>query len=343
MQRAATDTRRLPRRPAAWALLACALAALLAARPAPAQDIPVKGRPQSDFYGAQGVGVKVAWSLDRAAVALDEDLVATLTVTNVVNPRAVARPDLKAIPKFQSQFVVADLPDPPAGGPREVRFAYRLRPRDLAVKAVPRLDFYYHNPSAAAGKEFPLTQTQRDLAITVTPPKPKAAPPAVPLREPEHLFAVARGESVLDGPPFVPCGWLWAAALLAGPAAAAAWFLAWRRVFPDATRLAKLRRSRAARRARDAIRRAADAPDPPAALAAAVLGYLRSRFPLPPGAATPADVAAALAELDRPADECEAAAGFLRECDQARFSAAGSDDRALAADAAALVTRLEAA
>ena len=92
---------------------------------------------------------------------------------------------------------------------------------------------------------------------------------------------------MLGGEPFVPAGWAWLVAALAGPVAALGWFLVWRRVFPDAARLARLRRSRAARRAADAIRRAARTPDPAATIAGALLGYLRTRFPLPEGAATP--------------------------------------------------------
>jgi hypothetical protein len=331
----------------AGAAFAFALAALLTTHhpPLSAQDIsiPVSGRPTSDFYGARGTGVRVAWSLDRTAVPLDEEIVATLVVTNVDNPRDVARPDLKTLPKFHTQFVVIDQPDAPPAAAKEVKFTYRLRPRDLAVKELPRLDFHYYNHSAAGGKQFPLTQTQKNLAITVTPPKPKAAPPVVPLRESEHLFAVARGESVLDGPPFAPCNWGWAAVGFAGPLAAVVWFLVWRRVFPDAGRLAKLRRSRAAHRATDAIHRAGRTPDPPAALANAVLGYLRSRFPLPPGAVTPTEVGAALADLDLPAAECEDVAEFLRACDEARFSPSGDNDASLTATAAAIVARLEAA
>jgi hypothetical protein len=338
-------THRSRRRPT-WIGFACALVLLTthhSPRTTAQEKIPVSGRPTSDFYGAAGVGVKVAWSLDRTTVALDEELVATLTVTNATNPRDITRPDLKAMPKFNRLFVVIDLPDPtPAANAKEVKFSYRLRPRDLAVKEVPRLDFYYYNRTAAVGQDWPLTQAKA-VPITVRPAKPKPKPPAVPLREPEHLFAVARGASVLDGPPFSPCEWAWGAAWLAGPLVAIAWFLVWRRVFPDAARLAKLRRSRAARRAQDAIRRAGRTPDPPAALVAAVLGYLRSRFPLPPGAATPTEVAAALAELELPAAERDTVVDFLRACDEARFSPSGEADASLAATAAALVTRLEAA
>ncbi|HSQ57388.1 MAG TPA: hypothetical protein VLM40_16825 [Gemmata sp.] len=307
-------------------------------------DIPEVGRPTADFYGAEGVGVKVAWAVDRTTVPVDEEIVATLTITNATNPRDITRPDLKALPKFNQLFIVVDEPSPrPGPAEKEVRFKYRLRPRDLAVTELPRFDFHYYNPTASEvkGKNFPLTQSQR-VELKVTPPKPRAAAPIVPLREPESLFAITRGASALDGPPFVPSAWIWAATAVAGPILAFAWFLIWRRVFPDAARLSVLRRSRAARRANDIIRRAAHSPDPPAALAGAVLGYLRNRYPLPEGAATPTEVGAALLELELPAEECNMVAAFLRACDEARFSLSDDAGGSLADTAAKLIVRLEA-
>lgn len=104
-----------------------------------------------------------------------------------------------------------------------------------------------------------------------------------------------------------------------------------------------MRRSRAARRAIEGIRRAGRHPDPGAAIAGAVLGYLRARFPLPPAAVTPSEVGAALAELGLPAPECTAVADFFRACDAARFSEGSDSSTSLATAAEPLVTRLEAA
>jgi hypothetical protein len=308
-----------------------------------AEDIPVVGRPTADFYNAQGVGVKVAWSLDRATVPEDEEIVATLTVKNATNPREIVRPDLKKLTEFESRFVVTDNRDPPpAADAKVVKFSYRLRPRNRSVDKVPTLVFRYHDPAAAEGKQFPTT-TAKFVEVAVTEPKPKPPPPAIPLGEPDHLFAVATGPELLEHRPFAPGTWTWVAVALAGPLLAAGWYAAWRRVFPDAARLARMRRSRAARRAVDAVRRAHRAVDPPAAVAAAVLGYLRARFPLPPGAVTPTEIGAALAELGVPDADCETVADFFRSCDAARFAPPGDSGASLAAEAETLVTRLEAA
>jgi hypothetical protein len=308
------------------------------------QEPPLVGQPTENFYGAQGSRVKVAWSLDRTSVRLDEEIVATLTITNATNPQKITRPDLKKLPAFQALFTIVDNPDPlPAVDAKAVKFTYRLRPRDRDVKKVPTFEFHYYNPAAAQGKQYPLTTTGRAIEIAVTAPAPKAAPPVVPLGEPEHLFAIATGPAVLEGEPLVPGGWACAAAALLGPVLALGWYLIWRRVFPDAARLAKMRRSRAARRAVDSIRRAGRTPDPAATLANAVLGYLRARFPLPPGAVTPIEIGSALAELGVRASDCDAATAFFRECDAARFSLSSDNGMSLTSDAEALVTRLEAA
>src|SRR5436305_183135 len=92
-----------------------------------------------------------------------------------------------------------------------------------------------HSPlPTAAAKQFPATYAD-SVPITVT-----EQPPPVPVAMPEadHLFVVASGPEVLSGP-FVPCWWAWGAAALFGPLAALGWFLAWRRVFPNAHRLAQ--------------------------------------------------------------------------------------------------------
>ncbi len=225
--------------------------------------------------------MKVAWSLDRTTIPEDGELTATLTITGATNPQRIVRPDLKKLIDFQSRFAITDNVDPPPGeGATEVKFTYLLRPRSRSVDKVPMLEFYFYNPTASAGKSsFPLA-TARFVPITVTE-APKNEPPMIPLGEPDRLFVVATGQQLLEKGQFVPDYWLWLVVGLSGPLCALGWLVVWQRVFPDAVRLARMRRSRAARRAIDAIHRANRASDPPAVIAAAVLGYLRTRFPLP--------------------------------------------------------------
>lgn len=304
---------------------------------------PAFFEPKEDYYKARGSGVTLAWELDRTTVPEDGQLTATLVVKGVDNPREVVRPDLAKLPEVHRRFVVANGPDRPVPeGAKEVSFVYHLRPRSRDVDRVPTLWFAYYNPAVPAEeKRFPKTKAAA-VAITVTAAPPKAAP-ALPLAEPDHLFAVETGPRVLDREPFAPGAWAWLLLLALGPLVGLGWYVVWRRVYPDAARLARIRRSRAARRAVDAIRRAGRTADPPAAIAAAVLGYLRSRFPLPPGAETPPEIRAGLAAAGLPEPEADDAAGFFRRCDAARFAPPSDTAASLADEARAILARLEAA
>ncbi|MBN9121043.1 MAG: hypothetical protein J0I06_18145 [Planctomycetes bacterium] len=316
-----------------WPRLFLCFGALICPRSGAAAGGPFE--PTEDYYGAKG-RVKVAWEVPRATVIEGHDLVATLVVTGATNPTEVEKPDLTKLKAFDV-FTVTNVADPPrTPDDKVVRFGYKLRPRNRAVDRVPALKFRYFNRAAAEGKQFPSTYAE-SVAIAVTEPPP---PVPVPMTEPDRLFSVATGPDVLNGP-FVPCAWAWGAAALFGPLAALGWFLAWRRVYPNGHRLAQMRRSRAARRATDAIRRAGRTPDPPAAIASAVLGYLRTRYPLPESAATPSEIAAALAESKVPPEEAERVADVFRGCDRARFAPPSDSGSSLAADAEAALARLE--
>jgi hypothetical protein len=222
----------------------------------------------------------------------------------------------------------------------EVRFTYRLRPRNRSVDRVPTLVFHYHNPATAEGKNpFPLT-TAKERQIVVTPPRPRPPASAIPLGEPEWLqnftpLPVSESRSTLIG------NWIWLVIALAGPIGGWAWFLIWRRVYPNAGRLARMRRTRAARRALEAIRRTNHTDDSPAVVAHAVLGYLRARFPLSPAATTPTELGLALVNVEVPPELADEVSDFFRSCDASRFAPLGDGSR-LTGEAIALISRLEA-
>jgi hypothetical protein len=336
--RAATNPS--PRTRAISCAVACGAACLFLITPAAAQ--PPFYEPPEHYYKAQGRSIQVKWKLDRTEVPENGQLVATLVIQGAANPQEIVRPDLRKLPEFASRFQIEDVKDrPAAAGAKEVSFTYRLRPRDRSVDRVPTFEFYFRNPGAPAGKgQYPQTRARAaPITVTAVAESPR---PVVPLDEPEHLFEVTTGPSVLGREPFVPGWWTWLLLLAAGPLLAGGWYLAWRRVYPDAARLARIRRSRAARRAADAVRKAGRTPDPPGTIAAAVLGYLRARFPLPPGAETPAEVGDGLRSAGLPDPEAAAVVAFFRHADEARFGGAGDSGLSLAADAQALLARLEA-
>lgn len=299
--------------------------------------------PKEHYYQAKGAAIGVRWVVEPKEVPVGRDLSATLVITGATNPTEIVKPDLRKLKSFDV-FKVTDVADPPrTAGDKEVRFAYKLAPRSTAVKEIPPLEFAYFNPNAAEGKRFPVTRTDRDEDAPITVREaPKPERPITPLDAPDHLLALETGPGVLGSGPFVPCRWAWLAAACFGPLAAVGWFLAWRRVYPDAARLARIRRSRAARRATEAIRKAGRTPDPSATIAHAILGYLRTRFPLPESAVTPSEIAHALREFEVPAEVADQTQTVFRACDRARFAPAVGTDASLAGAAEALLARLEA-
>ncbi|MDY3561030.1 hypothetical protein R5W23_002289 [Gemmata sp. JC673] len=326
------------------AVMLAALGPLLVAHRPLWAGQPAFFEPKEHYYKAKGSSVSVRWVVEPREVLVGRDLTATLVVTGATNPTEVVKPDLRKLPGFDV-FKVTDVPDPPPSPTdKEVRFVYKLAPRGTDVKEVPPLKFSYFNPGAPPGKQqFPSTRTDRDedTPVITVREAPKVERRVVPLEAPERLFQLEAGADALGRGPFVPGVWAWAAAVLAGPLAAVGWFLVWRRFNPTAARLARARRSRAARRSVEQIRKANRTPDPPAAIAGAVLGYLRARFLLPESTVTPSETMSALRQLDVPAGVAERVAEVLRACDRARFAPTGAET-ALATEAEALLTRLEA-
>ena len=241
-----------------------------------AQEIPTVGRPTANFYNAQGNRVRVEWRLDRTTVPEDEDIVATLVVTGATNPREVIRPDLGKLEPFDVAVHHSRDERSDSGG------RYERGPVHVPIAAakpvgrfVPDASIPLLQPGQPRGEEVPAHNGEVRGEITVTAPRPRTEPPPLPMGEPEWLLAYRPQPVSLSSPAFSGV-WSWIAIGLVGPLAALGWYVAWQRVYPDAARLARMRRSRAARRATEAIRRADRMPDPPAAIATAVLGYLRA-------------------------------------------------------------------
>jgi len=327
-------------------LRVAALASLLAASVAAAQ--PAFFEPAQNYYKARGARVTAAWSVDRDSVPLDGALTATLTIRGAVNPRDIVRPELANVVDadgrhpYSDRFQIENVQSPPiAADAKEVSFAYQLRPRHRDIAKLPNLPFVY-DTGKKVGDPFQTT-VAKGPKLTITEAAAKTVVEAkTPLVAPRHLFHIESGPQLLLREPFSASAAEWWLLIAGSIAVAGLWYAAWRRVYPEGARLARLRRSRALRRATDAIRRANRSADPVAAIAAAVLGYLRSRFPLPPGTETPGEVEAALRDSSIPEVEIIAVAELLRRCDAARFAALGDNPLSLAAAAETLLNRWEA-
>ncbi len=310
------------------------LALVSAARlPTSVDDIPVIERPADHFYGAISgpKSTRVRWQLTPAAVPFGESLTLALVVSNVVNPDELTRPRLLDFAAFRAVFsAVEDLPpDPMAGG--EATFSYRVTPRNEGPFHIPELKYCSYQPLAPAGFRT-LTTHATKVQFTVTKP---AIPPSPPLIGPEEFFAVRSdgGFTRSGGPDW----WLWVVLIAVGGGVGVVWVVGWRRFYPDAARLAVIRRHRAVRVALDRLRR----PKVTANVVAVTLrNYLIARYGLAFTAQTPTEVVAGLAEVGVPAERAAEAEEVLRACDAARFAAA-TDSPVSAAAVAGMIERWE--
>ena len=218
---------------------------LLAAPFVPAEvAIPTVGQP-SPFYGAAGHKVIAEATAEPTALTLDDTITFTLRVRNLDNAPDVRRPDLGELEAFRD-FQVDDDPTqaPEPAGTRV--FRYHLRPRRATVTAIPAVVFPYYDPrepQPSDRPDFPFRKARTEpIPIRVQ----KAAPPpalVVPLEVPDFAAAPATA-SPADLP-----RWAWWLAAVLPPVAAVGGCVVWRILNPAGARLARRRRSRAARAA----------------------------------------------------------------------------------------------
>jgi hypothetical protein len=214
-------------------------------------------------------------------------------------------------------------------GPGDVyEFVYRLRPKRPDVTAVPSLPLVFWDPdifSSDNARHFQACPTEA-VSLRVLPPERYATP----LVAPEVIFRHAAGPEVLErrSPRGLPGVGVVLLALLGPPLLCLGWYRLWRRLWPDAERLARLRRSRAAAAALEALHGLNRAPAEQRAdlAAAAVALYLRERLDLAVAEPTPQETAAHLEAVGCPAPLTRRARTFFAACDAARFGAAAPDD-----------------
>jgi hypothetical protein len=328
------------------------LAALLLAGTAAGEEKfepPLEKRP-ANFSG--GVGTfKVAAEATPAKVAIGKPVLFTLRVTAIGKPVAApARPRLESDADFKKLFAV-ETPEPALKHPDDVtwEFYYRLRPRSTDAREIPEVEFSYFDPAFGqdpSGYQKKFTDAV-PLKVTPAPTEvPKVEGSGGPAAVPDAVLGIVRGEEILaHRRPWSPPGVaILVALLLAPPLACVAWYAVWRRLYPDAARLAHRRRSRAARQALHAISAARALPphEQGERLADAVTGFLRQRLDLPGAVPTPGETAAHLARVGAAETVQRQALRFFVACDAARFSPAPSGSGELADAASALVLAVEA-
>lgn len=320
---------------AAWPIAALLL---LASGAQAAVEIPAIGQP-SPFYGAAGKGVQVEATARPTELTLDDVIEYTLRVRNLDNAAAVQRPDLAALDSFRD-FQVEDDPsaEPEPAGERV--FRYHLRPRRAAVTEIPGVVFPYYDPRLPQPPDRPDLPFRKARTGPIPVRIRKASPPplpVVPLDVPQFALEPA-GRSAVHVPAW---GW-WLGALLP-PIACLAACLIWYARNPAGVRLARRRRSRAARTAvRKLHALGRHPPADPAAVVAVVVAYLAQRYELSGRFPTPDELARRLRAAGADDSAIAGSVAFLTEADAARFAPLHHvTAEALLADAERLVRRQE--
>lgn len=288
-------------------------------------DEPPVARQPADFDGAVG-GYRIRTQAKPTTVQAEDPLLFTVLITGSGPAGHLPRrPDLRRLPLFKRQFAIEDVPDRDryVAGEHTWQFSYRLRPRSLdpPVKAIPAVPFVYYKPHLIDPERGYQTDYSRPIPLKVLPRAVVTKPEAPPVQLPARLYELVEGSQVLRHErPSAPPGLTGILLLLlAPPALCAGWYVTWRRLYPDAARLTRRRRSRAARQALGALETAGRDDRAPEKAAAITALYLRQRVDLSAAEPTPAEVAGHLEGAGFPAVLGARVAEFFRECDAARF------------------------
>jgi hypothetical protein len=238
----------------------------------------------------------------------------------------IERPNVRRLRGFASRFAIKNAGERNLPDQRAREFDYELRPRNAAVKEIPAFAFVYFKPGmtpdyrgyqAALAPAIPLTVrplTQVKLSEVVGTYPVESAP--------ESVYTIAEGPGLLRRDNGASPGPLVLTLLVAGPPLLwAAWLIWWKRRHPGFASEARQRRSRAAARALQALRRLklSEESDRARTAGAILVEYLREHLgftALEPG---PDEIASFLESLHLPAEKTALARAFFKDCLAARF------------------------
>ncbi len=328
--------------------------------------IPQVGRPTGLPFSEASGNFVIETDVDRDTVQVEKPIQFVLRVTarDVVR-KPPRRLPLTELPEFQQSFHVEDVPDPTSdraasqaglvglgavsGWPllgglvpqTQWEFRYLLRPKSTEVTEVPGVPFPFYNPRLSPRQRFQVPYSD-PIPIRVKPREVVE----MAIQAPEEAFQLATGPGLLATvEPWSLPGWPVLVMLgVLPPAGCLAWYLVWRRLYPDAARLTRLRRSRAAQLALELLRKAPTAPHLRAQAAGrAVTRYLRLRLDLPIEEPTPGETLEHLARLGISETVSAEVSRFYQTCDRARFAPAPPGEAAeLPSRAAELILAVEA-
>jgi hypothetical protein len=290
-------------------------------------EIPTVGRPADLPFSDASGNFRVSASAEPTVVEAQGPLTFVLRVQAFAPVRHPPRRiDLRQLPAFAERFDFLETDDngERRPNPQTWEFVYRIQPKRDDVAAVPGVPFVFFNPEI----QYP----RKGFQVAYTDPIPLTVRPhevyAVPLDAPDNLLKLAAGADLLvTRKPWAPSGpWVVAFLLFAPPAVCAAWYFAWRRLYPDAAGLVRRRRSLAARRALQSLDGMGRlSPEQRAArVAAVVAAYMRGRCDAAAVELSPTEAADCLQGAGCSPALAASAAALFRDCDTARFARDGS-------------------
>jgi BatD DUF11 like domain len=299
-----------------------------------AQDIePPATNREEPFSGAVGRKFAVTMTAEPKELRAGDTLRLIIRVTAEGHwNRPPNRPDLrgnKSYARFAQHFHIENAATRHDPDRNAWEFEYLLRPYHEGVTTVPRLPFVYYKP----GHGYQ-TISAPAIKLTVQPRgdvDPTHVQPTVePTEIPAGLREIVEGPSVLRRDPasFLPHPLLAAIMLAIPPALCGCWYILWRARYPEAARLARQRRSRAARhalRTLDSIR-GTTRETTAGQVARITAEYLRERFDLPARDPTPDEVGEHLHEAGVQSDLARDVVVFFKACDAVRFGGSITDE-----------------
>lgn len=328
------------------------------AQPVPI-EVPLVGQPPY-YWGAVGTRFQLSTQASQTELYVGKTFQLTVRVT-AIGPfqRPPERPLLEEVPRFKERFKIdwltkgraaeSSKPDRVLPDQRSWEFHYRLRAVSDQVERVPPLPFAWYRPNRNPKLRGTFETTWDDgIDLKVKPiPTDKAKTPAKPIQVPDAFLQIATSPALLRHEEVfrTPSVTLLALLILLPPTLGALCYIGWRRLNPDAARLARRRQSRAAvvalrdlnalgtRQGPERVQRTLDI----------AITYLRDRLHLPSVEPTPAEVTVHLSQAGTSLTSVKQAADFFHACDAARFAPVHNAKEAdLAALVRQLITALEA-
>jgi hypothetical protein len=310
-------------------------------------ELPVQGRPTFAPF-SQAIGTfQVATRAAPTTLQAEDPLIFTIRIS-AIGPvvQAPERPDLHELPEFEESFFIEDRTDQDRADDNSWEFVYQLKPRTTSVKAIQGFPLIYFQPGTLPASKGYMTRWAPSIPLVVKP-REDTIPTQdngslVPADVPATAYQFVDDPQVLrrDDSSNLPVAWI-SLLLLIPPALCLGWYLTWKRLYPDAARLARQRRSKAAQRALNQLQRSFKTPIQAQQVTEIIAHYLRQRLDLPAGEPTPPEIAGHLQKLHFTPSLVDKATGFFKEADAARFLPAANTPTALVESGKDLILALE--